>query len=363
MRPRRKIGNAKNNDGRKKDIHMSLRPSFCVSGITAITFKPEPGHLTAIFSPATVHGVYILQPSTSTVTTMTSPVVPNISTCLDAAGEMKIRRMDRVLYCVNMAEFMSADGYSAFIRLNTLRLRLLASAHQAQAMIGCLREGPPTREQRSDLADAVDQLGQNVETISDLLHRPVSLSVAYRERLAKCSLRIACLLTQDIPSLNMRRNVSSRMFYVTHGDFVLVCRRQSLQSLMNNGLVRPLTDFMNRRAVTEPTGAHTVDDAVQTVSAAYLRTRGELAFDKFVVQSILPEIVLQLSFLRFRHDAAALWSVTASRKILVEANKLLAQAEIDVRYANYFCDINPGFTYELLLDAAKGLAQAAQQLA
>lgn len=298
---------------------------------------------------------------------MISPVDPNISTCLDAAGEMKIRRMDRVLYCVNMSGLMSGDGYAAFIRLNTLRLRLLASAHQAQAMIGCLREGPPTREQRSDLADAVDQLGQNIETISDLLHRPVSLSVAYRERLAESAFRITCVLTQDIPNLNTRGNIAARTFHVRNGGYVLALHGEALQSLIiGNEAVRPLTDSANRHVfemTRSPKGAQAADNAVQAVSAAYLRTRGELAFDKFVVQSILPEIVLHLSSLRFRHDAAVLWSVTASRKILMEANKLLAQAEIDVRYANDFCDINPGFTYELLMDAADRLTQAARLLA
>ena len=291
------------------------------------------------------------------------PVDSGIRARLSEDSGQPVRLLDRVLCAVNMTEFISCDGYAAFMRLNMIRLRLLAMAHQAHAMIGGLRVGPPTGEQRSDLAKAIDQLGQSVETISDFLRGPVSLGTAYRNRLAECSLRVTCVLSQDIPNLNVRRNIAARNMYVSRAIAVYVQRREVLQSLMENVVTRPSTGSSNRRAMMQPAHAGHADDAVQTVSAAYLRTRGECAFDAFVMEHIVPEIVAWLSSLRCRRDVAAMWSLSADRDALMNADELLNQAELGVRYARVFSDINPGFAYELLLDAVDGLTQTARLLA
>jgi hypothetical protein len=248
------------------------------------------------------------------------------------------------------------------MRLNMIRLSLLAMAHQAHAMIGGLRVGPPTGEQHSELAKTIDQLGQSVETISDFLRGPVSLCAAYRNRLAECSLRVTCVLTQEIPNLNVRRNIAARNFYVSRASAVHARRRDALKSLMENVVCRPFTDLSNRRAMMQSADELYAEDAVQAVSAAYLRTRGECAFDAFVMEHIVPEIVAWLSSLRCRHDVAAMWSLSADRDALMNTDELLNQAELGVRYARVFSNINPGFTHQLLQDAVEELVGAAHLL-
>lgn len=275
------------------------------------------------------------------------------------------RTIDHVLYTVRMRVMMSSQGYAYAMETHLLRLRLFAVVIEATAKVGCLSEGPPSREYRPDLAKTVDEMSRSLETIKDFVCRPVSLNRAYRIRLEEYEQQAKCILTQDIPNVSLKRDAAARQYYVSGSHAVLQYRLKLLAKLINDDSVHcPQAEEALRIAKRmRMESTFVVEDVVRRVGGASLLAAGEIAFagffSEYAISCFLPVVREWQGALRGRRKIFGVWGSTDLQRSI---DGYISKSENDIRYVCAFGKINPRFAYELLLDAVEELVVAARLL-